>query len=114
MKMPPWDEAMPWSPAEGGVALSVWLAPGAGRDRLDGVVPDAAGRPCLKLRVAARPVEGAANRALIGFLASALRMRAGDISFLSGETARHKRLLLAGDAAALGGKLAAWISSARA
>ena len=54
------------------------------------------GQPCLKLRVPAPPVDGAANAALIDWLAKAVGIPRSDISFLSGERARIKRLRLRG------------------
>lgn len=52
--------------------LAVKLTPGAAADRIDGWDVDAGGRPVLKVRVRARPVEGEANEALIKLLAKTL------------------------------------------
>ena len=52
--------------------LAVKLTPGAFADRIDGWDVDAEGRPVLKVRVRARPVEGEANEALVKYLARAL------------------------------------------
>jgi uncharacterized protein (TIGR00251 family) len=46
----------------------------------------------LKVRLTAPPVEGAANAALVAFLAERLDVRRGDIRLLSGDTGRNKRL----------------------
>lgn len=72
----------------------VRLTPKAGRDRIDGPAADSDGRPFLAVRVAAPPVEGAANAGLIGFLAKRWRLPKSAISLVSGETARLKRLHL--------------------
>lgn len=48
------------------------MTPGAAADRIDGWDVDAGGRPVLKVRVRARPVEGEANEALIKLLAKTL------------------------------------------
>jgi uncharacterized protein YggU (UPF0235/DUF167 family) len=66
--------------------------------RLPGACDD---RPILKLRLVAPPVEGAANVALVAFLADALSVRKADIKIRSGETSRNKILHLAGDGTAL-------------
>ena len=95
-----------------GVRLAVRLTPRAHRNRLDGVVTGADGRAALHLRLVAPPVENAANKALIGFVADALDMRSADISIRSGETARLKILFLRGDAASIVKRLRNWISKA--
>ena len=50
----------------------------------------------LLVRLAAPPVEGKANEALVRFLAKALGVAQRDVQILSGETAREKRLRIAG------------------
>jgi uncharacterized protein YggU (UPF0235/DUF167 family) len=102
--------AEPWQVTSEGLRLVVRLTPRAGRDGVDGVAttPDAGTH--LRLRLSAPPVEGAANAALIAFLAKALDLRKSDIRLLAGERARVKRLLLAGDGAELARRVAAWIT----
>jgi uncharacterized protein YggU (UPF0235/DUF167 family) len=102
----------PFAVEPGGVRLAVRLTPRAGRDRVEGVVRGADGRPALHLRLAAPPVEGAANRALIAWLAAALALRKSDIAIRSGETARLKILHLEGDADRLFARLAALCDTA--
>lgn len=99
----------PYAAEEGGVRLALRLMPRASRNGVDGIVRDAEGRPLLKLRLVAPPVEGAANEALIAFLAKSLSLRKADITIRSGETSRIKILHLAGDGAALLQKLDAWL-----
>jgi len=56
-------------------------------------------------------VEGAANEALVAYLAKALSLRKADITIRSGETSRVKMLHLAGDSAAILQKLDAWLAA---
>ena len=91
--------------------LALRLTPRAGRNGLDGIVVGADGRPALHLRLTAPPIDGAANKALIVFLAQRLSLRRADIRIHSGETARVKILLLAGDSAAIMLRLTAWIDN---
>jgi uncharacterized protein (TIGR00251 family) len=48
------------------------------------------------VRLAAPPVDGAANDALIEFLASAFAVRRSAVRILSGEKGRRKRVAIAG------------------
>jgi hypothetical protein len=96
----------PYAPVKGGVRLAVWLSPRASRNGVDGVVTGADGRAALQIRLTAPPVEGAANKALIAFLAEALGLRKRDIEIRSGETGRLKLLHLSGDSAVLSARLA--------
>jgi uncharacterized protein len=100
----------PFSVTPDGLRLAVRLTPRAGRDGVDGVVLSPDGSAHLKLRLAAPPVEGAANAALIAFLAKALDLRKSDITLLAGDKSRLKRLAIAGDGPALARRLAAWIT----
>ena len=56
----------------------------------------------LYVRVAAPPVDGAANKVLIELLSSVLKVPKSRIAFQAGETSREKTLRIAGlDAATL-------------
>ena len=95
--------------ASGGLRLAIRLTPRANKTAFGGLVADADGRALLQVRISAAPVEGAANAALIAFLASSLGLRKSDIVILSGETSRVKLLHLAGDVVALEARLSALI-----
>lgn len=89
--------------------LAVRLTPRAGRNGVDRIVRDAEGRPSLQLRLAAPPVDGAANKALIAYLAEQLGLRKADVEIVSGQTARQKVLQLSGDVEAIIARLDLWI-----
>ena len=72
-----------------GVVLDLSVVPGAKRTELVGLHDGA-----LRLRLAAPPVEGKANDALIAWLASALGLARRDVELLRGASARRKQLLL--------------------
>jgi uncharacterized protein len=67
---------------------------------MDGWTADPAGRAMLKVRVSAAAAEGAANAAVIALIAKALRRPKSDVGIAAGETARVKRLEIAGADAA--------------
>jgi uncharacterized protein YggU (UPF0235/DUF167 family) len=85
----------------------VRLTPRAGADRIIGFDIDARGQRVLKVAVAAAPVDGAANAALIKLLAKRLGIPKSAITLISGASARIKRLALAGDPARLAAALQA-------
>ena len=70
--------------------IAVRLTPRGGRDAVDGWSEDEAGRPVLKARVSAPPVEGEANAALVKLLAKTLGVAKGAVRVVSGETSRLK------------------------
>jgi uncharacterized protein (TIGR00251 family) len=55
----------------------------------------------LKVALSAPPVDGAANEALVEFLAEALGVRRADVALLEGQASRRKRLAVRGVAPAL-------------
>ncbi len=63
-----------------GAALTVRVTPRARRTELAGVLPDGT----LRIRVAAPPAEGQANKALIDFLADMLGVRKNRIEIVAG------------------------------
>ncbi|HZZ86636.1 MAG TPA: DUF167 domain-containing protein [Anaeromyxobacteraceae bacterium] len=81
--------------APGGAVLELLIQPRASRTR---AVGEHDGR--LKLQLAAPPVDGEANRALVEFLASALGVRKGDLSIVRGESGRRKTVRVEGLGAA--------------
>lgn len=93
--------AVPWSIKPEGLVVTVRLTPRAACDRIDGVEYLSDGSPVLKARVRAVPEKGLANGALLKLLAVALRVPGSRVSLLTGDTARRKSILIAGDGAAL-------------
>ena len=82
--------------------LAVRLTPRGGRDAIDGWASGADGRPYLKARVAAPPVEGEANAALTVLLAKTLGVSKSAVRIAAGQTGRLKSVEIEGlDADAL-------------
>ena len=79
-----------------GAVLELLVQPRASLTR---VVGEHDGR--LKIQLAAPPVDGEANAALIAFLAGALRVKRADVALLAGESGRRKRVRIAGVSAAV-------------
>jgi uncharacterized protein (TIGR00251 family) len=94
--MPPWLRAVP-----GGVELDLLVQPRASRTRVLGEHGDR-----LRVALAAPPVDGEANQALVELLASALGVRKADVAVLRGEAGRRKTVRVAGATAAAARALA--------
>ena len=85
----------------GGIRLRVRLTPRGGRDAVSGMKQDAAGERMLAVRVAAPPVDGAANAALVALLARIFGVSKGAVRVAAGATARIKTVEIDGDSAVL-------------
>lgn len=77
-----------------GWLITVHAQPGAKKNAVAGLHGET-----LKIRVAAPPVEGKANQALIAFVAKALCVPRRAVSVVKGESSREKLLLVADSAA---------------
>jgi uncharacterized protein (TIGR00251 family) len=89
-------------PTAEGCTVQVRLQPGAKRSAVVRLDVDA-----VRIQVTARPVEGAANEALLRFLAKdVLGLSLTDVALLRGQTHRDKVVAVAADAAWVGAALA--------
>ena len=73
------------------VRFAVRLTPRGGSDRVDGVVDGV-----LRARVAAPPVEGVANQALLRLIAAELDVPRRDVRLIAGAGGRTKVVAVAG------------------
>ena len=81
-----------WLHKEGdGVILDLHIQPGAKKTEVVGPHGDA-----LKIRLAAPPVDGKANAALVAFLAAKVSLGRTAVEVISGATSRAKRVRIAG------------------
>lgn len=79
-----------------GLSIAVRVTPRGGRDAIG---PGTAGH--FAARLAAAPVDGAANEALIALVARRFGVAKRDVALTAGATARLKRLTIKGDSTAL-------------
>lgn len=77
--------------ATGGAAFAVHVVPRASKNEISGRHGEA-----IKVRLSAPPVEGAANRALVKFLAERLDVPEGCIEIISGKATRDKLVCVLG------------------
>ena len=97
-----------------GLCLTVRVTPRARTSDVADVISGADGRPALSIRLAAPPVDGAANKALLTFLSERLGLPKSAVSIRSGETGRLKRISLRGDPAMLAARIAALLAVPKA
>ncbi|MDP3538492.1 MAG: DUF167 domain-containing protein [Azonexus sp.] len=77
--------------ADGHITLTLHIQPGAKKTEFAGLHGDA-----LKIRLAAPPVDGKANEALVKFVAEALSLPKSAVTLKSGQTSRRKVLEIIG------------------
>ena len=73
-----------------GVTFAVRVVPRASRSELAGLHDGA-----LRIRVAAPPVEGAANQELVSFLAKRFKVSKAAVTLVSGSNSRNKIIRIA-------------------
>ncbi len=97
------SEGHGWAkPVAQGWLLAIHAQPGAKRSEVVGMHGEA-----LKVRLAAPPVEGRANEALVALLAEALGVPKASVSVVRGGSSRRKSVLVAAPQADLGRLLTA-------
>ena len=72
-----------------GVIFKVIVQPRGSKNQIIGLQGDA-----LKIRLTAPPVEGAANKMCIEFLAKSLKVRKSDVEIIRGQRSRTKQVLV--------------------
>jgi len=75
-----------------GLLLTIRVVPNAKTNGVAGIQEDGS----LRIRIQSPPVEGKANKALIGFLAHMLDLPLRSITIQSGTRGRNKRILIKG------------------
>ncbi len=76
---------------EQGVEIRVKVVPGSSKNQMAGSLDG-----MLKVKIAAPPEKGKANKALISFMAKTLSVKKNDIEILSGKTNPVKMLRISG------------------
>ncbi len=69
--------------------LDCSIQPRSNQDEIVGLVGER-----LKIRIAAAPTDGKANKQLIRFMSKLFRTRQAAITIVNGQTGRHKRLCI--------------------
>jgi uncharacterized protein (TIGR00251 family) len=72
-----------------GVIFKITVQPRGSRNEIAGLQGDA-----MKIRLTAPPVEGAANKMCVEFLAKSLKVRKSVVEIIHGRTSRSKKVLV--------------------
>lgn len=79
------------SERDGAVIFDLFIQPRASRNEICGIQSGA-----FKIRLTSPPVDGAANKLCIEFLAKTLGIAKGRITIIAGEKSRHKKVRVEG------------------
>jgi uncharacterized protein len=105
-----WSSASsPFAAVAEGVRIKVHAHPGARRDAIDGLRPEADGGVALKVSVRAVPADGKANAAIVKLLAAEWGLPKSAFSLFAGAADRRKSFHLAGRPEALLAQLEGWL-----
>jgi uncharacterized protein (TIGR00251 family) len=88
--MNPFDFSSCLSSRGEGVLLQLSVVPNARRTEVDGLHDGA-----LRVRLAAPPIDGRANEALVAWLAKSLGVAKRDVELLRGDSSRRKQVAIA-------------------
>lgn len=88
-----------------GVTVELRVQPRARRSALDG------SRVALKAAVAAPPIDGKANAALIALLAESWGLSKSAFAIAKGRTSRTKKISIAGEPALIADRIVQWMES---
>lgn len=84
----------------GGVMFAVRVSPRASRTAITGVMGEGA-EAVVKIALAAPPVDGRANEALVSYLAATLDVARADIAITAGAQSKNKKIRIKGRSAEL-------------
>ena len=88
-----------------GVTVELRVQPRARRSALEG------SRSALKAAIAAPPVDGKANAALLALLAESWRLPKSAFAIAKGTTSRTKKVSIAGEPAVIADRIAQWMET---
>ena len=97
----------PLRPGRGGLLLAVRVTPKSSRNDVTGLHIASDGAVSLAVKVTAPPDKGKANKAVIDVVAEAADLPKSALAIVSGETDRHKTVLVTGNPARLEALIAA-------
>lgn len=93
---------------ENGITINVQVTPGAREDAIAGRAGDR-----IKIRIRARAVEGAANDALVLYLAELFGVAKSRVTIVRGHASRLKSIAIEGERSVLENKLASVLNAVR-
>ncbi len=92
-----------------GIILRVRLSPNSSCCKINGIFKTPDGLEYLKINIISVAEKGKANQELISWLAKKLKTAKSNISIISGELDRYKKILITADKSTIMPILQAWI-----
>jgi uncharacterized protein (TIGR00251 family) len=77
---------------ENGIVLELFVQPGSKVTRIEGLHENR-----LKIKIAAKAVDGAANANLCAFISALLKISKSSVTLIAGEKSRQKKIFILGD-----------------
>jgi len=104
------DGETPFAPGRSGrgVTVRIRVKPGAGRDRIRGLVQTAEGA-AIEVSVTAPPADGRANDAVVALLAKGWRLPKSSLTIVAGNKGRIKTISIDGAPSEILPRLMAWL-----
>ncbi len=84
------------TPISSGVLLKIQVQPNASRTEIVGPFGETPAEQRLKIRIAAPPVDSAANEELLAFLKKKLKVKNSDLTLVRGQTSKKKDVACSG------------------
>lgn len=98
-------EAASFQIVDDDIRLRLRITPGARKPGFESDMPDADGRPLSRLKVRAKPQDGAANDDVVRTIAEAVGRPPSSVIIEAGHTARIKTVRIRGEAQAVARRL---------
>ena len=93
-----------------GIILRVRLTPNSSCCKITGLFQTPEGVAFLKISITSVPEKGKANQELISWISKQLKIAKSNLSIISGELDRYKKILITADRESVLPKITSWIT----
>ena len=93
-----------------GIIIRVRLTPNSSCCKVTGLFQTPDGTTFLKVNIISVPEKGKANKELISWISKQLKIAKSDLSIISGELDRYKKILITADKESVLPQIVSWIA----